>query len=125
MRFCKENRIEAGGIATCVGSLTRARLRYANQQNYDTLVDKGEHFEIVSLVGTVSTSDYHLHLAVANEDGKMFGGHAGPGNRIYTTAEIIIIEGTDWSFRRVPDEKTTFRELSPVRRNAAARSGSR
>jgi uncharacterized protein len=125
VRFCKANRIEAGGIATCVGSLKHARLRYANQQDFEALDNKGQHFEIVSLVGTVSTGDYHLHLAVANERGEVFGGHAGPGNRVYTTAEIIIIEGTGWLFRREPDENTTYRELVPVRRNADARFDSR
>lgn len=69
MDFARQHSINAGGIVTCVGSLTHARLRYANQSNYEDLDTKGQHFEIISLAGTFSTTDRHLHLAVANEKG--------------------------------------------------------
>jgi uncharacterized protein len=120
MEFARQHSINAGGIVTCVGSLDRARLRYANQNNYENLDAKGQHFEIVSLVGTFSTADCHLHLAIANEQGAVFGGHAGTGNRVYTTAEIILIEGIDWTFRRERDPVTTYRELSPVQNKRSA-----
>ena len=93
MEFARKHSINAGGIVTCVGSLDHARLRYANQNDYENLDAKGQHFEIVSLVGTFSTTDRHLHLALANEQGAVFGGHASSGNKVYTTAEIIIVEG--------------------------------
>ena len=110
----RKHSINAGGIVTCVGSLNHARLRYANQNNYEDLDAKGQHFEIVSLVGTFSTTDRHLHLALANEQGAVFGGHASSGNKVFTTAEIIIVEGLDWTFRREKDPDMTFLELSPV-----------
>jgi predicted DNA-binding protein with PD1-like motif len=113
MRFARKHSIEAGGIVTCVGSLAHVRLRYANQQNYENLDSKGEHFEIVSLVGTFSTTDRHLHLAVANEKGTVLGGHASSGNKVYTTAEIIIVEGVDWKFQREKDSQTGYLELAP------------
>lgn len=125
MEFSRRHSIQAGGIVTCVGSLSRARLRYANQSDYENLDKKGSHFEIVSLVGTFSTTDYHLHLAIANERGDFFGGHASSGNKIYTTAEIIIAEGLNWSFRREKDPKTTYRELFPVRRNESVPADAR
>ena len=114
MDFARQHSINAGGIVTCVGSLNHARLRYANQNNYEDLDVKGQHFEIVSLVGTFSTTDRHLHLALANEQGAVFGGHASSGNKVFTTAEIIIVEGIDWTFRREKDPDTSFLELSPV-----------
>jgi uncharacterized protein len=116
MEFARQHAINAGGIVTCVGSLDRASLRYANQNNYENLDAKGQHFEIVSLVGTFSTTDCHLHLALANEQGAVFGGHVNSGNKVYTTAEIVIVEGLDWKFRREKDPDTTYRELSPVQR---------
>jgi uncharacterized protein len=125
MEFARKHSINAGGIVTCVGSLNHARLRYANQNDYETLDSKGQHFEIVSLVGTFSTTDRHLHLALANEQGAVFGGHAGSGNKVYTTAEIIIVEGLDWMFRREKDPDTTYLELSPVQSNRLARPGLR
>jgi predicted DNA-binding protein with PD1-like motif len=119
MEFSRRNSIEAGGIVSCVGSLDRARLRYANQSEYENLATRGRHFEIVSFVGTFSTKDYHFHLAIANEKGDVFGGHASSGNKVYTTAEIMIVEGLDWEFRREVDPKTTYRELLPTQRKKA------
>jgi uncharacterized protein len=120
MKFSRQHSIEAGAIVTCVGSLERARLRYANQSDYEGLDAKGRHFEIVSLVGTFSTTSHHLHLALANEKGEVFGGHAGSGNQVYTTAEIVIVEGLSWTFQRERDPKTTYRELLPVQRKRVA-----
>ncbi len=125
MEFARQHSINAGGIVTCVGSIDSARLRYANQNNYENLDAKGQHFEIVSLVGTFSTTDRHLHLAIANEQGTVFGGHAGTGNRVFTTAEIIIVEGLDWMFRREKDPSTTYLELAPVQSKRSVRSGPR
>jgi predicted DNA-binding protein with PD1-like motif len=50
--FVQQNHIVAGTMITCVGSLTVATLRLANQEGPS--VYKG-HFEIVSLVGTPTT----------------------------------------------------------------------
>jgi predicted DNA-binding protein with PD1-like motif len=120
-KFASRHSIEAGSIVTCVGSLDRARLRYANQSDYEELDSKGRHFEIVALVGTFSTTSHHLHLAIANEKGNVFGGHASSGNRVYTTAEIVIAEGLSWAFNREQDPQTTYQELSPVLRKHADR----
>jgi len=125
MEFARRHSINAGGVVTCVGSLDHARLRYANQSEYEDLDTKGKHFEIVSLVGTFSTTDRHLHLALANEQGTTFGGHASSGNRVYTTAEIILVEGLDWTFRREKDLVTTYPELSPVQNPEPASTNSR
>src|SRR6476660_6952497 len=118
-KFASRHSIEAGSIVTCVGSLDRARLRYANQSDYEDLDSKGRHFEIVSLVGTFSTTSQHLHLAIGNENGTVFGGHAGSGNRVYTTAEIVIADGLSWQFQRERDPQTTYQELSPIPRRRA------
>lgn len=118
MEFSRRHSIQAGGVVTCVGSLSHARLRFANQKEYEDLNNKGAHFEIVSLVGTFSTTGGHFHLSLANEKGEVFGGHANSGNKIYTTAELIIVEGVDWMFRREQDPVTGYKELFPVPRNA-------
>jgi predicted DNA-binding protein with PD1-like motif len=118
-KFASQHSLEAGSIVTCVGSLDRARLRYANQSDYEDLDSKGRHFEIVSLGGTFSTTSHHLHLAIANEKGTVFGGHASSGNRVYTTAEIVIADGLSWQFQRERDPQTTYQELSPIPRRRA------
>jgi uncharacterized protein len=110
MNFAKANKIEAGYIITCVGSLKKANLRLANKPNTETFEEK---FEIVSLVGTFSgTSGGHFHISISDSKGKTIGGHLAEGNIIYTTAEIVIGEITDVKFLRKLDSTTTYNELS-------------
>jgi predicted DNA-binding protein with PD1-like motif len=104
----KRERISAGWIMTCVGSLTQTAIRYANQSGADSL---SGHFEIVSLTGTVSVNGNHIHIAVSDSTGKTIGGHLMPGNTVYTTAEIVIGETKDLSFIREKDGTTPWPEL--------------
>ncbi len=106
--FAVSHQIQAGCIVTGVGSLKQATLRFAGQEESECLQRR---FEIVSLVGTLSIEGIHLHIALADSQGKMIGGHLQTGCIIYTTAEIIIgtIEG--YFFKRTPDEETGYLEL--------------
>lgn len=107
--FAKAHNIQAGYIITCVGSLKKAALRFANQPNATLLEDK---FEIVSLVGTLShDSGVHLHASISDGTGKTIGGHLMDGNIVYTTAEIIIGEVLDVQFSRRLDSISTYNEL--------------
>lgn len=106
--------IEAGWILTCVGSLTDYHLRYANQEEGT----RGQgHFEIVSLVGTVSLHGSHLHLSLSDSSGRTLGGHLLDGNRIYTTAEIVIGSSLNLRFTREHDGSTPYQELQIRRRD--------
>jgi predicted DNA-binding protein with PD1-like motif len=106
--FVTSNNIEAGFILTTVGSLKQATLRFANQNDSKVLQDK---FEIVSLVGTLSTHGIHLHISISDKDGKTIGGHLENGCLIYTTAEIVIGVSEDFIFVRTVDENTGYKEL--------------
>ena len=106
--FVTSNNIEAGFILTTVGSLKQAILRFANQNDSKVLHDK---FEIVSLVGTLSTHGIHLHISISDKDGKTIGGHLENGCLIYTTAEIVIGVSEDFIFVRTVDENTGYKEL--------------
>jgi predicted DNA-binding protein with PD1-like motif len=107
-KYVSDNNIRAGFILTCVGSLSAVSLRFANQEKTTLLEGR---FEIVSLEATLSVNGSHLHMAIANGEGSMNGGHLMPGSLIFTTAEVVIgeIEGID--FRRELDKQTGFREL--------------
>lgn len=107
-QYVKENQLSAGWIATCVGSLTEYQIRFANQER--AYGDKG-HFEIVSLTGTVSVNGSHLHIAVSDSTGKTIGGHLLDGNKVYTTAEIVIGESKEHVFTREKDGSTPWEEL--------------
>lgn len=111
--YVKAHNIEAGWIVTCVGSLTQYNLRFANQPEGS----KGNgHFEIVSLVGTLSTHGSHLHASVSDSLGRTVGGHLLEGNLVYTTAEIVLGESTDMIFKRVKDGSTEWPELEVGKR---------
>jgi uncharacterized protein len=107
--YTKKQNIEAGYLITCVGSLQKGALRFANQPEATILNGK---FEIVSLVGTLSAENgVHLHAAISDSTGRTIGGHLMDGNLIFTTAEIVIGEATDLRFLRKIDSLTTFKEL--------------
>lgn len=107
-KFTAEKQLKAGFIMTCVGSLQQTELRLANQPGYSKF---SGHQEIVSLVGTLSTHGSHVHLSVSDSTGKTIGGHLVEGCKIYTTAEIVIGEATDLTFKREIDPQTTYDEL--------------
>lgn len=106
--FVKKENIEAGWIMTCVGSLTQANLRYANQPEG---TKSNGHFEIVSLVGTISVNGSHIHLSMSDSLGITKGGHLLNENLIYTTAEIVIGESKNHVFTRQKDGSTPWEEL--------------
>jgi uncharacterized protein len=100
--------ITAGWIMTCVGSLTDYHLRFANQPQGS----KGSgHFEIVSLVGTLSINGSHLHASISDGSGVIIGGHLLEGCRVYTTAEIVVAATDEYIFTREHDNLTGFQEL--------------
>ena len=106
--FVQANGLKAGTMLTCVGSLTHVSLRLANQEGATTYHG---HFEIVSLVGTLSTQGSHLHLAVSDSTGRTIGGHLLDGCRVYTTAEIVLGELPALAFSRETDATFGYKEL--------------
>ncbi|MBF9219599.1 DNA-binding protein [Hymenobacter sp. BT662] len=106
--YAQAHHLKAAAMVTCVGSLTVATLRLANQEG--PTVYRG-HFEIVSLVGTLSTNGSHLHLAIADSTGRTLGGHLLDGCRVYTTAEIVLGELPELEFRREKDDTFGYQEL--------------
>lgn len=112
----KTNGITSGYVATCVGSLHEVTMRMAgakpDKQDIQTL---SGHFEIVSLVGTISTKGTHLHISVSDEKGNVVGGHLKEGSFVTTTAEVVLGYDETVVFDRVVDEETGFEELTVKR----------
>lgn len=98
----------AACMLSAVGSLTEVPIRFANQEEVTVL--KG-HFEILTLSGTLSPHGSHLHITVADEQGKVTGGHLKEGAIIYTTAELVIGILQKWEFTREPCTQSGFPEL--------------
>jgi predicted DNA-binding protein with PD1-like motif len=95
-------------VLTCVGSLTRAVLRFANQEEAVTLEG---YFEIVSLTGVFSQEGGHYHIAIADGEGRTYGAHLMYGSAVYTTAEIVLANLDNVRFARAFDPQTGYPEL--------------
>jgi hypothetical protein len=61
-KFVRDEKIEAGFVMTCAGSLRRAAIRFADAKEA-ALLDGP--FEIVSLSGTFSPDGAHVHIAIS------------------------------------------------------------
>lgn len=107
-QFVTTQDIQAGVILSAVGSLTHATLRLANRSTYSEFAGP---FEIVAMTGTVSIHGSHLHVAIADGDGKTLGGHLVNGCTIYTTAEIVILELEDVIYVCEPCSLSGYDEL--------------
>ncbi|NJL38869.1 MAG: DNA-binding protein [Leptolyngbyaceae cyanobacterium RM2_2_4] len=107
--FAYQSSLEAGCIITCVGSLSKAVLRFAGESAESVCEGK---FEIVSLTGTLSRHGSHYHICLADSTGQTLGGHLLKGCLVYTTAEIVVGILPDLSFRREHDSMTGYRELA-------------
>jgi predicted DNA-binding protein with PD1-like motif len=112
-KFAEKEKIRAGFILTAVGSVKKAKIRFANQP---TVSEIPGFLEIVSLTGTLSINGSHLHGSFSDKDGKTLGGHLTEGSPIYTTAEIVIGEMEDVDFIREKDPETTWDELKIIPR---------
>lgn len=107
-QFARKEKLKAGLILTAVGSVKKAKIRFANEP---TSVEVSGFLEIVSLVGTFSADSAHLHGSFSDRTGKTVGGHLEEGSPIYTTAEIVVGELEDVEFAREKDPVTTYSEL--------------
>lgn len=118
MSYVQDNNITAGYIGTCVGSFTKACIRFANRPQGS---DVEGFLEVVSLTGMVSCvsvdggkkNNFHLHASVSDGDGRTLGGHLISGH-VYTTMEIAIVSLDGLSFNREMEAKYGYKELVVV-----------
>lgn len=108
VNFVQAEGIEAGCVISAVGSLTHATLRLANQ---DIFNEYDGYFEIVSITGLVSIHGSHLHIAISDSEGQTIGGHLVSGCKVYTTAEIAILEFDNEVHRREYADDSGYDEL--------------
>jgi uncharacterized protein len=106
--FAQEYQVEAGFVLTCVGSVQQAALHLADQK--ETVVYRHK-YEVVALAGTICLNGVHLHLAIADDTGRVIGGHLQDGTLVYTTAEIVIGVIDHLRFSREFDSETGHDEL--------------
>lgn len=108
-KIADKNGIQGGSLQV-MGSLRRANLSFYDQKlRAYKVMDFDEPHEIVSGCGDISLRDekpfVHLHLAVANSEGNVVGGHCLEGCSVYAV-EFSIIPFTGQAPRRVIDNDT-------------------
>jgi len=108
-------REQGGGSAFVIagiGSLTEAVVRFAGVSSETRIAGP---LEILSVSGSLTVDGAHLHIAVSDAAGRVIGGHAGYGNIVRTTAELLLAPLPGWHLTRELDPATGHRELA-VRR---------
>jgi predicted DNA-binding protein with PD1-like motif len=106
--YARTHKIEAAWVMTCLGSLRKAVLRFADQSDATTLEGR---FEIVSLAGVFSTHGSHYHIAISDGEGRTYGAHLLDGSEVYTTAEIVFASTDELRFLRAFDPRSGYIEL--------------
>lgn len=104
----RDRGMRAACVISAVGSVASAKVRLAE----DTAPSAFEGpFEVVALSGTLSPDGAHLHVALADSNGIVIGGHLGIGSAVHTTLEIVVAELESVAFSREPDPRTGYKEL--------------
>lgn len=108
-RLAWERGWRAACVVTCAGSLSNAIIRFADDEDVTRIPGP---LEIISLSGTIASfGGSHLHIAVADNKGRVFGGHLKEGSIVRTTAELIVGVLDGYQFHREIDPETGFAEL--------------
>ncbi|MDC8758375.1 PPC domain-containing DNA-binding protein [Janthinobacterium fluminis] len=103
-----EHALQAAFVLQGIGSLDVAQLRLAGAAAPTAL--RGD-MEILTLAGSLSLDGAHLHMAVADAQGRVTGGHVAGGCIVRTTAEILLALLPGQRFSRLPDAGTGYAEL--------------
>ncbi|MFC5549930.1 PPC domain-containing DNA-binding protein [Massilia aerilata] len=103
-----EHGVAAAFVLQGIGSLSVARIRFAGAPDCTDLYGD---LEILSLGGSLSPDGPHLHIAVSDAQGRVTGGHMGPGCVVRTTAEVLVMLLPAQRFSREQDPATGYKEL--------------
>jgi uncharacterized protein len=115
MKFAVEHKIKAGVMLSVVGCVSKAVIRMAGATpDHQQIKTYTGDYEVVSLVGTFSEKDCHLHISMSDSEGKTIGGHMKGECIVKTTMEIVVGELIDTEFARKFDAKTLFEELEVI-----------
>jgi predicted DNA-binding protein with PD1-like motif len=103
-----EHGVSAAFVLQGIGSLSVAQLRFAGAARPTEF--HGD-MEILTLAGSLSPDGAHLHIAVADTQGRVLGGHVAAGCTVRTTVEVLLALLPEHRFAREPDADSGFSEL--------------
>lgn len=105
---CIDNNINTAIVLSGVGCVSKAKFRLAKAVNS---LEVEEDFEIVSLNGTISNGQAHIHIALSDEIGNVIGGHLLEGCIINTTCELVLGVLEEYESIREFDDNTGYDEI--------------
>ena len=111
LRKCIEDRcknVDTAVVLSGVGCVYQAKFRLAKAIDY---FEKVEDYEIVSLTGTISKGEAHIHISLSDEQGKVIGGHLEEGCLINTTCEVVLGVLEEYESTRKFDKNTGYEEI--------------
>lgn len=98
--------VQDGAVLTAVGSLqecnfhTVASLAESPEQNR---IHKPGPLEILNVNGMIAAGEPHLHMTLADKDGRAMGGHLDPGCKVLYRAEVTIAKYGGARLERKPN----------------------
>lgn len=98
----------AAFVIAGIGSLRITALRLADATEPLQLQTP---VEILSLCGSLSPAGAHLHMTIADAQGRVLGGHVAAGCEVRTTVELLVEVLEDLRFERMADARTGYPEL--------------
>lgn len=110
-KICIENNFDTVVVLSAVGCVYEAKFRLAKAES---CFEKKEDYEIVSMTGTVSKGQCHIHISLSDETGYTVGGHLMEGCLVNTTCELVLGVLENYRSSRPFDEKTGWDEIEFV-----------
>lgn len=98
------------GKVEAIGAVSKATIGFYNQTTYKyQVIDFEESYEITSLLGNITLKEkkpiVHAHITLADNKGKVIGGHLLPGTLVFA-CEVIITVFRNGVLERGYDTKT-------------------
>ena len=107
-KACIDNGFDTAIVLSGVGCLYEIRVRLAKALGY---MENKEDYEIVSLTGTISKGNAHIHISLSDDSGKTIGGHLEKGCLVNTTCELVLGILEEYRSDRLFDETTGYNEI--------------
>lgn len=105
---CQKHRVKTAVVLSGIGQLKKFKLGYFKEKGDYAPEEFEKPHELLSLTGSISNQggdyNFHLHVALGNEEKAVVGGHLIKGT-VEVTNEIILLK-TDLAVKRALEEDT-------------------
>ncbi|MBD3191720.1 MAG: DUF296 domain-containing protein [Candidatus Heimdallarchaeota archaeon] len=117
LKYVKERSI-GSGFLTGIGALATAKIGYFDIEKKRYLENITHNVELIACMGNIAINKdnhepiAHVHITVADREGRTLGGHLNEGSIVSVTAEIYLVETRPFVYRK-KEEETGLHLLDP------------